>query len=173
MGRYRAATLLVLTLGACSCRPSTSSDPGLAPLRRHQGPRLPRPETPPRQAPPVDTNPRFVDVASQAGLTAVLYGGGERKDHLLESVGTGAAFVDYDEDGRLDVYLVNAWALDEEPSRVRTKGRNVLYRNRGDGTFEDVTSKAGVSDESWGCGVCAGDYRSGWPRRSLRDQFRS
>jgi hypothetical protein len=73
-------------------------------------------------------------------------------------VGTGAAFVDYDEDGRLDVYLVNGWALDEEPPRVRTKGRNVLYRNRGDGTFEDVTRKAGVSDESWGCGVCAGDY---------------
>ena len=99
-----------------------------------------------------------MDVASQAGLTAVIHGGGDRKDHLLESVGTGAAFLDYDEDGRLDVFLVNAWALDEEPARVRVKGRNVLYRNRGDGTFEDVTTRAGVWDESWGCGVCAGDY---------------
>ena len=70
----------------------------------------------------------------------------------------GCAFIDYDGDGRLDVFLVNAWALDEQPSRVRLKGRNALYRNRGDGTFEDVTEQAGVADESWGCGVCAGDY---------------
>jgi hypothetical protein len=104
------------------------------------------------------TDPQFVDVASQAGLSIVLYGGGARKDHLLESVGTGAAFIDYDEDGRLDVFLVNAWALDEEPSRVRVKGHNALYRNCGNGTFEDVTARAKVADDSWGCGVCAGDY---------------
>ncbi len=105
-----------------------------------------------------DTNPYFLDVAPGAGLTAVLHGGGERKDHLLESVGTGAAFIDFDEDGRLDVFLVNAWALDEEPSRVRLKGLNALYRNRGDGSFEDVTERARVADQSWGCGVCAEDY---------------
>ena len=88
----------------------------------------------------------------------MLHGGGERKDHLPESVSTGAAFIDFDEDGRLDVFLVNAWALDEEPSRVRLKGLNALYRNRGDGSFEDVTERARVADQSWGCGVCAGDY---------------
>jgi hypothetical protein len=99
-----------------------------------------------------------VDVAEEAGLKTVLYCGGPDKDHILESVGSGCAFVDYDGDGWLDVYLVNAWALDEQPSRVRLKGRNALYRNRGDGTFEDVTARAGVADESWGCGVCAGDY---------------
>src|SRR5436190_1751826 len=60
--------------------------------------------------------------------------------------------------GHPPAYPVNAWALDEEPSRVRLKGRNALYRNRGNGTFEDVTDKAGVADESWGCGVCAADY---------------
>jgi hypothetical protein len=99
-----------------------------------------------------------VNVAPQASITALLLSGGKRKDHLLESVGTGAAFVDYDEDGHLDVYVVNAWSLEEEPSRVKTKGHNILYRNRGDGTFEDVTTKAGVADDSWGCGVCAADY---------------
>jgi hypothetical protein len=88
----------------------------------------------------------------------VLYCGGAAKDHILESVGTGCALVDYDGDGHLDVYLVNAWALDEQPSRVRLKGQNALYRNRGDGTFEDVTAPAGVADLSWGCGVSAGDY---------------
>jgi hypothetical protein len=103
-------------------------------------------------------DPQFVDVAAEAGLKTVLYCGGPDKDHILESVGSGAAFLDYDGDGRLDVYLVNAWALDEEPSRVRLKGRNALYHNRGDGTFEDVTDRAGVADESWGCGVSVADY---------------
>jgi enediyne biosynthesis protein E4 len=102
--------------------------------------------------------PWYVNVAPEAGLTTVLYCGGPRKDHLLESVGTGAAFLDYDEDGRLDAFVVNAWALDEEPSRVRQKGRNALYRNAGGGRFEDVTELAGVAGDGWGCGVCAGDY---------------
>jgi hypothetical protein len=87
-----------------------------------------------------------------------LYSGGPDKDHILESVGTGGAFVDYDGDGRLDVFLVNAWALDEQPSRVRLKAKNALYRNKGDGTFEDLTDRAGVADESWGCGVSAADF---------------
>ena len=65
----------------------------------------------------------------------MLYCGGVHKDHLLESTGTGAALIDYDGDGRLDAFLVNAWALDEEPSRVRVKGRNILYRNMGGGRF--------------------------------------
>ncbi len=141
---------MIVTAGLCSCRPAAPS----------QGPnvRLGQPRRCHPARDPADTNPRFLDVAPSAGLTAVLHGGGQRKDHLLESVGTGAAFIDFDEDGRLDVFLVNAWALDEEPSRVRLKGRNVLYRNLGDGTFVDVTERAGVADQSWGCGVCAGDY---------------
>ena len=107
-----------------------------------------------------DPAPQFVDIAKQAGLTTILYCGGPNKDHLLESVGSGGAFIDYDNDGRLDIYLVNGWELEEEPSRVKTKGRNVLYRNRGDGTFEDVTERAGVGDSGWGVGVCAGDYNN-------------
>jgi enediyne biosynthesis protein E4 len=146
----RTAALLIVTAGLCSCRPAAPSQgPSSAPSRSVA-------VTP--HEPRADTNPYFLDVAPGAGLTTVLQGGGERKDHLLESVGTGAAFIDFDEDGRLDVFLVNAWALDEEPSRVRLKGRNALYRNRGDGSFEDVTERARVADQSWGCGVCAGDY---------------
>jgi len=109
----------------------------------------------PQLAPP---EAHFVDVAAQAGLKTVIDCGGPDKDHILESVGTGCAFVDYDNDGRLDVFLVNSWALDENPPKVRRKGRNALYRNRGDGTFEDVSERAGIADESWGCGVSAGDY---------------
>jgi hypothetical protein len=107
-------------------------------------------------APPA--GPRFVDVAAEAGLQSVVYSGGTEKDHLLESVGCGLAWIDYDDDGWLDLYLVNGWALDEEPSGVRIRGRNALYRNLGHGRFADVTQAAGGGDDGWGCGVCAGDY---------------
>jgi len=102
--------------------------------------------------------PRFVEVAAQAGLRTVIYAGGKDKDHILESTGSGAAFLDYDRDGLLDVYLVNAWALDETPSGIREKGRNALYRNTGGGSFTDVTERAGVGDDGWGCGVCTADF---------------
>ncbi|MHC5109284.1 MAG: CRTAC1 family protein [Planctomycetota bacterium] len=107
---------------------------------------------------PADAETRFVNVAADAGLNVVLYCGGENKDHILESVGSGAAFLDFDQDDQLDIYLVNAWRLDEEPSRVSTRGRNVLYRNLGNGSFEDVSEQAGVGDDAWGCGVCSGDF---------------
>ena len=104
-----------------------------------------------------DSTPGFHDVAEDAGIDVVTWAGGERKDHILESTGTGAAWLDYDEDGRLDLYVINAWLLDEEPTAVRIRGRNELYRNLGDGTFENVTEAAGVGDDAWGCGVCVGD----------------
>jgi enediyne biosynthesis protein E4 len=92
----------------------------------------------------------------------VLEAGRPGKDHLLDSAGAGAAFLDYDKDGRLDVYLVNGWRLDG--SRVAARGRNALYRQRADGTFEDVTDAAGVGGEGqWGAGVAVADYdNDGW-----------
>ena len=97
----------------------------------------------------------FVDVAREAGLTAATWCGRPQKPHILESGGTGLALFDYDGDGDLDLYLVNGWRLDG--AAVVERGRNVLYRNRGDGTFEDVSDEAGVGDEGWGCGVAVGD----------------
>jgi len=100
---------------------------------------------------------RFVDVAREAGITRVVLSGRPGKDHLLDSAGTGVAWLDYDRDGRLDAYIVNGWKLDGE--RVVEKGRNALYRNRGDGTFEDVTDRAKVAGEGhWGSGVAVADY---------------
>ncbi len=91
-------------------------------------------------------------------MTAVLFCGGPEKEHILESVGSGCAWVDFDQDGLLDAFLVNAWTLEENPRKVGTKGRNCLYRNLGQGRFADVTAAAGVAGDDWGCGVCAADF---------------
>jgi hypothetical protein len=141
MRRRWVVTSVLLSIGLSSC----GGPPPQVPVK-------------PQETPAVPANPRFVDVAREAGLTTILYCGGADKDHILESTGTGAAFIDFDEDGRLDVFLVNAWSLVEEPSRIGVKGRNALYRNLGGGKFQDVTDRAGVGGDQWGSGVCAGDY---------------
>jgi hypothetical protein len=98
-----------------------------------------------------------VDVAPRRGLTRVLEAGRPAKDHLLDSAGAGAAFLDYDKDGRLDVYLPNGWRLDGP--RIVARGRSALYRQRADGSFEDVTDAAGVGgDGQWTTGVTVADY---------------
>jgi hypothetical protein len=105
----------------------------------------------------------FEDVAARLGLERVTLSGRPDKDHLLDSAGTGAAFLDYDKDGKLDVYLVNGWRLDGR--QVAERGRNALYRQTPDGRFEDVTDRAGVAGEGhWGSGVTVADYdNDGWP----------
>jgi hypothetical protein len=88
-------------------------------------------------------------------LAARTFDGGPTKDHILESSGNGVALIDYDGDGRLDIYLVTAAEL--TPGRERVPHRNTLYRNLGGWKFEDVSAKAGVDAAAWGNGVCAGD----------------
>ncbi len=107
-------------------------------------------------APPVAAH--FVNVANEAGLKTILYCGGPSKDHILESVGSGCAWIDYDRDGLLDIFLVNAWALEENPRKIGQKGRNALYRNLGNGRFADVTDTSGVAGDEWGCGVSVADF---------------
>jgi hypothetical protein len=106
---------------------------------------------------------RFVDVAREAGLTRVVLAGRPGKDHLLDSAGGGCAWLDFDRDGRLDAFVANAWRI--EAKSVVERGKNALYRNRGDGTFEDVTDKAGVGGGGrWSTGVSVADYDGdGWP----------
>jgi hypothetical protein len=99
---------------------------------------------------------KFVNVAGRAGLTAKTIYGDERKNkYLLETTGSGAAFFDYDNDGWQDIFLVNGARLDPIRGEQPT---NRLYRNKGDGTFQDVTEKAGLRRTGWGQGVCVGDY---------------
>ena len=84
------------------------------------------------------------------------YCGGSTKDHILESGGSGVALLDFDGDGWLDVYVVNAFELSEKRERIPHK--NALFRNLGGWKFEDVSAGSGVDVAAWGNGVCVGDY---------------
>lgn len=101
----------------------------------------------------------FINVAREAGLRAKTIFGSERKNkYLLETTGCGCAFIDYDNDGWLDIFLVNGTRFDAKwPSAAETPVSR-LFKNNRDGTFTDVTLKAGVARHGWGQGVCAGDY---------------
>jgi len=107
---------------------------------------------------------KLVDVAERAGLRhPSIYGGVDRKRFIIETNGAGVAFLDYDGDGWLDALVLSgtqlkdgareeaAWPPGQEPT-------NRLYRNRRDGTFEDVTDRAGLRRSGWASSVCAGDY---------------
>jgi hypothetical protein len=99
----------------------------------------------------------FVDVAAAAGLHApVIYGGVESKKYILESTGCGCAFIDYDNDGWIDIFLLSGTRLDGDPPAAT----NRLYKNNRDGTFTDVTEKAGLKAVGWASGVCIGDYNN-------------
>ncbi|PYR13255.1 MAG: RNA-binding protein [Acidobacteria bacterium] len=99
----------------------------------------------------------FRDLAAAAGLDARTVIGGERtKQFILETTGGGVAIVDYDDDGWPDIFLVNG--ARRSLSAADAAPVSHLYRNNHDGTFADVTEKAGVAGKGWGQGVCAGDY---------------
>jgi enediyne biosynthesis protein E4 len=100
---------------------------------------------------------KFLNVAKEAGLNAKTIFGGEHKNkYLLETTGCGVAFYDYDNDGWLDIFLVNGWRLEGFPKGQEPHSH--LFKNNRDGTFTDVTEKAGLVHSGWGQGVCIGDY---------------
>ncbi|HQR37110.1 MAG TPA: CRTAC1 family protein [Blastocatellia bacterium] len=105
----------------------------------------------------------FDDATAAAGLGGfVLRSGGEKKRYILETTSAGVALFDYDNDGWLDIYLVNGSSLDALAGKAATPSA-ALFRNKHDGTFEDVTRKAGVANERWGMGVATGDFdNDGW-----------
>jgi len=99
----------------------------------------------------------FINVAKEAGLnTKFIYGGEHKNKYLLETTGCGVAFYDYDNDGWLDIFLVNGTRLEGFPAGQEPINR--LFKNNRDGTFTDVTLKAGLAHSGWGQGVCIGDY---------------
>jgi hypothetical protein len=102
----------------------------------------------------------FTDITEKAGIKFKHLSSPEKK-YIVESMSGGVALFDYDGDGYLDLYFVNSLTVDIVKAKQKT--RSALYHNHGDGTFTDVTDKAGVGDIGWGMGVTIGDYNNdGW-----------
>jgi hypothetical protein len=100
---------------------------------------------------------QFTDIAAAAGLHfPVIYGPEDRADYIVETTGCGVAFFDYDNDGWLDIFVLNGSRLNHAPEGTS----NRLYRNNRDGTFTDVTREAGLFRSGWAAGVTVGDYNN-------------
>jgi hypothetical protein len=104
---------------------------------------------------------RFIDVTARAGITFRHFNGATGNKLLPETMGSGVAVIDFDRDGRPDLFFVNSrpW-----PGQSGGHPTPALYRNKGDGTFEDVTKQYGLDVEVYGMGVAVGDFdNDGWP----------
>src|SRR5438876_552794 len=102
-------------------------------------------------------NAHFVDVAREAGLVApTIYGRADSKDYILEATGCGCAFIDYDNDGWMDIFILSGTRVEGDPGDAT----NRLYKNNRDGTFTEVAEKSGLHDVGWASGVCIGDYNN-------------
>jgi hypothetical protein len=98
---------------------------------------------------------RLVNVARKAGLDApVIYGDPDHNDYILDSMGCGAAFLDYDNDGWLDIVMLTGRRWKDTPEQAVIR----LYRNNRDGTFSDVTARSGLGKSVWASGITVGDY---------------
>lgn len=105
----------------------------------------------------------YEDITISAGLSEFRHVAGDpAKPYIAETTGSGVALLDYDGDGWLDIYLVNALSTAARNGREAPQSA-ALFRNGRNGTFSDVTSRAGVGNNRWGSGVCAGDFDDdGW-----------
>ena len=110
------------------------------------------------------TGGKFTDVTEKLGIHFRNLSAHTSKKYLIETMGAGAALFDYDNDGRLDIYLVNAAPISDPtpkgtiPQKTGPQYWNRLYHQKADGTFEDVTEKAGLQGAGYGMGVAVGDY---------------
>src|SRR3954453_4217238 len=100
----------------------------------------------------------FKDSSLRSGINSVIVAGGVKKNYVLEVNGSGVCWIDYDNDGWMDLYLVNGASMENMQGIEPQRTTNHLYRNNHDGTFIDVTLKAGVAGHGWGFGCVAADY---------------
>jgi len=134
------------------CKQAAPTAPGAASLEvASQTPTPAASPTPPRPSGPIE----FTDVSAQAGIRFKHNTGAFGKKYLPETLGTGCAFFDYDNDGWQDILLVNSM---DWPEHKTGKSFLALYHNNQDGTFTDVTRQAGVATEMYGIGVAIADY---------------
>jgi enediyne biosynthesis protein E4 len=141
--------LCLLIISGCQSNSKSTSNAGKSPTK-----------------PPLANDDYFQEIGKEIGLDFIHSIGDNELNNIVESSGAGAAFLDYDQDGYIDLYVCSGTWLkglsgDEKPDKLP---ENHLYHNRGDGTFEDVTEKAGVGGPWYSMGVTVGDYNNdGYP----------
>jgi hypothetical protein len=99
---------------------------------------------------------RFTDATRETGIEFRHINGASPDKHLAETIGSGGLFFDYDSDGWIDIFLVDGGSIAD--AAAARQARHRLYRNRGNGTFQDVTAQSGIQHREYGMGACAGDY---------------
>jgi hypothetical protein len=102
------------------------------------------------------TAAQFTEATREAGIDFRHINGTSPDKHLVETIGSGGLFFDYDDDGWTDLYLVDGGSF-ADPAVAR-RARHRLFRNRGNGTFADMTAQSGIGHRDYGMGACAGDY---------------
>lgn len=149
------ACCLLFCLGflISGCKQSSSDTPAAAPSNEvtAEAPSPTPTPTPPRPSGPIE----FSDVTAQAGIRFKHNSGAFGKKYLPETIGSGCAFLDYDNDGWQDILLVNSM---DWPENKKRRSFLALYHNNKDGTFSDVTSQSGLAVEMYGIGVAVADY---------------
>jgi enediyne biosynthesis protein E4 len=169
----RARWLLVMLLGACAAgqektepaQPSAPQTPGVVSTGVAHAAVLDSEKRPITAGGFVDSGPVvFQDISEKAGLTRWRHVMGTPEvTFIVETVGSGVALLDYDNDGWLDIYLVNGSTYDAMSGKA-SPPHAALFHNNHDGTFTDVAPQAGVTNDRWGFGVAVGDYdNDGWP----------
>jgi hypothetical protein len=147
--------LFLLSLLLLTCKtPSEKSAPPAAPSTQKQTQPAGAPPQLTATAPPASEGP-FTDITDSSGITFKHFNDASARRYLPETMGSGAAFFDYDGDGKPDLYLVNGAPLTGDRRRGPS---GVLYRNLGGGKFQDVTHPAGLSEPLYGMGVAVGDF---------------
>ena len=154
--------MLRLARPAFAQQSAAQQKPGANSRQAYEAPARPAPKSEPSPVTGTPLGVQFTDVAHQGGLNVkTIFGGEHRNKYLLETTGCGAAFYDYDQDDWVDIFLVNGWRFEGFP-----KGQEPtchLFKNNRDGTFTDVTLKAGLARSGWGQACCVGDYNNdGW-----------
>ena len=150
-----AALSLLVVCSLIAQSPAEPKKPGQAGIAAAQA-AAPKPSDPESSQ-----LPQLVDITSSTGIHFEHVSTPEQK-YIMESMSGGVALIDFDRDGWPDIYFTNAQSV--EMARSGKKARSALYRNNHDGTFTDVTDKAGVGYPCWAMGVSVGDYNNdGWP----------
>ncbi|MDQ3585265.1 MAG: CRTAC1 family protein [Acidobacteriota bacterium] len=161
-------TLILLVCSLCPIvaqpTPSPSPSPAAPPRtgRAYSGGETLK--RPPPSAPQSQSPVTFTDITAQSGVTFKHAASPTSQKYLMETMGAGVALFDYDNDGRLDIYFTNGARLDDpmpksaQPDKREPRFWNRLYRQKADGTFEDVTERAGVKGEGYSMGAAAGDF---------------